>query len=130
MSITVDAQGTKFECDGVEVGGIQRYVFDDANTPDATHQSLGSNQSVSLPGKVPNSLFTLVLYRNTNDPGQIRLEQARVNRQIRPCKITLKDGTTRSFLGYVKQLPIVGSIQGADSLATANCLIRASGAVT
>lgn len=55
------------------------------------------------------------------------MELARETRKKVTCVWTLSDGTTRTFLGYVKRLPIVGDSNG---LGTADAVIKVAGRPT
>ena len=126
MSNAIDANGTTFTFNGVEVGGITQYTLIDGSTPDVQHNPLSGPRQY-FPGAPEFGQVRLNLYRNPADPGQAEMEQARANSVRAECVITLADGSTRTFPGYVKALPIAGNING---LGTAQCVIKVAGPVT
>ena len=127
MSNAIDANGTTFTFNGVEVGGITQYTIFDGSTPDVQHNPLSASGRQYFPGAPEFGQFRFTLYRNPDDPGQAEMEQARANSVRAECVWTLVDGSTRTFPGYVKALPIAGNING---LGTAQCVIKVAGPVT
>jgi len=114
--MTVNADGTQFTFDGVVVGGIDDYTVIDGVTGDVEHAPMNGPRQF-FPAMPDFGQLRLRMYRDTNDAGQQRMEQARANRQRVTGVITLIDGTTRTFPCYVKQLPLMsGSINGVGQV--------------
>lgn len=123
----IDAQGCTFTFDGVPVGQITRFNFIDGTTPDVKHAPIGGETNYFLPGVAEFGSVTVTLYRDTADAGQVAMESARASSRVKECVITLHNGATRTFDGYVKRLPIVGNDNG---VGTADAVIKVAGRVT
>jgi len=123
----LDGQNTTLTFNGQLVGKVTRYDTIDGVTPDIKHQPTGSKVNYYLPGVAEFGQINLRMYRDMTDPGQIEMESARAISKIRTCVLTLADGTTRTFEGYVKKLPFVGDDNG---VGTADAVIKVAGAVT
>lgn len=123
----LDGQSTTFTFNGQLVGKVTRYDTIDGVTPDIKHQPIGSKVNYYFPGVPEFGQINLRMYRDMNDPGQIEMESARAISKKRICVLTLADGTTRTFEGYVKKLPFVGDDNG---VGTADAVIKVAGAVT
>lgn len=126
MSI-LDGQGNTLTFNGVLVGGIHQFNVLDGVTPDIKHSPTGKKTNYYLPGVAEFGQINLQIYRDMTDPGQVAMEAARAASATVTCILTLSDGTTRTFPGYVKKLPIVGNDNG---LGTADAVIKVAGAVT
>ena len=126
MSI-LDGQNNTLTFNGVIVGGIHQFNVLDGVTPDIKHAPMGQKTNYYLPGVSEFGQINLQIYRDMTDPGQVAMEAARAASTIAICILTLSDGTTRTFPGYVKKLPIVGNDNG---LGTADAVIKVAGAVT
>lgn len=120
----IDGQGCTFTFNGVLVGRITKFNSIDGVTNDVSHKPMGNPTIFSLPDVPDFGLLTLTIYRDMADVGQIALEDARANRVVGDCVWTLSNGSTRSFKGYVKKLPIVGDDNG---LGTADAVIKIAG---
>lgn len=117
MTKPISADGTTFTFGGVVVGGITAYTLIDGVTGDIVHVPLNGEGRHYFPAVPEYGQIRLTLYRNTSDAGQQAMEQARANRQRAQCVLTLIDGTTRTFLGYVKTLPMLnGDINGVNGV--------------
>ena len=123
----IDAQGCTFTFDGETVGKIRGFLTNDGTTPDIAHRSLKANETDFFPGQADWGSITLRLYRDFSDAGQNAMESARETRKKVTCVWTLSNGTTRTFPGYVKRLPIVGDSNG---LGTADAVIKVAGRPT
>jgi hypothetical protein len=123
----IDAQGCTFSFDGELVGKIRAFQVNDGVTPDIAHKPIKANDTTFYPGQADWGSITLRLYRDFVDAGQNAMELARETRKKVTCILTLSDGTTRTFLGYVKRLPIVGDSNG---LGTADAVIKVAGRPT
>ena len=126
MSV-IDAQGTTFTFGGAVVGQVTRFNFIDGTTPDVKIAPLGEETNYYLPGVAEFGSVTVTMYRDTADAGQSLMETARASSQVKECVITLRNGVTRTFDGYVKRLPIVGDDNG---VGTADAVIKVTGRVT
>lgn len=126
MSI-LDGQSNTLTFNGVLVGGIHQFNVLDGVTPDIKHSPMGQKTNYYLPGVAEFGQINLQIYRDMADPGQVAMEAARAASATVTCILTLSDGTTRTFPGYVKKLPIVGNDNG---LGTADAVIKVAGAVT
>lgn len=122
----IDGQGCTFSFDGELVGGITRYNTIDGVTPDIKHSPTGASTNFYLPGVPEFGSLSLFMYRDLTDAGQIKMEEARAQSKRVTCIWTLSDGSTRTFPGYVKKLPIVGDDNG---LGTADVVIKVAGAL-
>lgn len=123
----LDGQNTSLTFNGVLVGKITRYDITDGVTPDVKIAPIGKKTNFYLPGVAEFGLINLRMYRDPSDPGQIEMETARAGSKKRTCILTLSDGSTRTFPGYVKKLPIVGDDNG---VGTAEAVIKVAGSVT
>lgn len=123
----IDGQGITFTFNGVSVGGIVSYNVIDGITPDIEHKPTSATEPTFFPGLPQFGVITLNLMRDLADVGQIELESARAQSRKENCVLTLSDGSTRSFKGYVKKLPIVGSDNG---LGTADAVIKIASAIS
>lgn len=126
MSI-LDGQNNTLTFNGSIVGGIHQFNVLDGVTPDIKHAPMGQKTNYYLPGVAEFGQINLRIYRDMTDPGQVAMEAARAASATVTCILTLSDGTTRTFPGYVKKLPIVGNDNG---LGTADAVIKVAGAVT
>jgi len=122
----IDGQGTSFKFNGVVVGKVTRYTTLDGLTSDTKHASLSRPYPIYKPGLPEWGSITLALYRDPADPGQVAMESAKANRQTGEWVLTLSDGSTRTFPGIGKVLPIAGDSNG---LGTANAVIKVAGAL-
>lgn len=123
----LDGQGTTFTFNGITVGGIVGYNVIDGVTPDIEHKPTSATEPTFFPGLPQFGVITLNLMRDLSDVGQIELESARAQSRKEDCVLTLSDGSTRSFKGYVKKLPIIGNDNG---LGTADAVIKIAGAIS
>ena len=123
----INADGTTFTFNGVEVGGITAYEFLDGATPQIAHQPLGGPREYR-PGVPEYGRVRVTLYRDPQDPGQIEMESARTNRQTQTAVLTLIDGTERTFPANVEVLPIVGN--DINGVSTARVVLKVAGAVS
>lgn len=123
----LDAQGTVFTFNGVEVKGIVRYNIVDGVTPDVPHNAISKAEREYLPGVPEFGNITVFLMRDFLDPGQIEMENARSTSIRRISTLRFSDGTGIQFLSYVKKLPIVGTSNG---LGEADAMIKIAGKIT
>jgi hypothetical protein len=123
----LDGQNTSLTFNGVLVGRVTRYEIIDGVTPDIKHAPLSKKTNFFLPGVAEFGSINLTMYRDLADLGQIEMEIARAGSKKRTCVLTLSDGSTRTFPGYVKKLPIVGDDNG---VGTASAVIKVAGSVT
>jgi hypothetical protein len=123
----LNGESTSLTFNGVLVGKVVQYETIDGVTPDVKHQPMGAEVNYYLPGVAEFGQINLRLYRDLDDPGQIEMEAARAYGRRRVCVLTLSDGKTRTFDGYVKVLPIVGDSNG---IGTALAVIKVSGPVS
>lgn len=114
----VTADGTTLYFDATPVGGVEDYTIFDGITPDVTHRPM-SGPLVFFPGQTDYGHIRVRIYRNQQDPGQIRMEQAQAQGKVVACAVQLIDGTLRQFRGYVKQLPLMGGNINGTGLVTA-----------
>ena len=122
----INADGTTLIFNGAVVGGITAYDVIDGVTPDVEHRTM--NQAEYFPGIPEFGQIRVTLYRDPSDPGQAAMETARANRQRANTVFTLSDGSTRTFISYVKILPIVGN--DINGLSTANVILKVAGPVS
>lgn len=120
----VSADGTTFTFGGVVVGGITEYTLVDGVTPDIEHDPMAGPRAF-FPGIPDYGTVRLTLYRNPSDPGQKQMEDARAAMARDECVITLIDGTTRRFTGYVKQIPLMGG--GINGVGVAQIVLKVAG---
>lgn len=114
----VSADGTTLTVDGVPVGGVEDYTLFDGVVPDIPHRPMSGPLSFR-PGLPDYGQIRVRLYRNPSDPGQAKMDQIREQSRVVDCVVTLIDGTSRSFPGYVKQLPLMGGNINGTGLVTA-----------
>jgi hypothetical protein len=123
----IDGQGCTFTFNGQTVGKITGFIVNDGVVPDIAHKAVNANDTIFFPGQADWGSITLRLYRDKTDAGQNAMEDGRENRKKVTCVWTLSDGSTNTFLGYVKRLPIVGDSNG---LGTADAVIKVAGRPT
>lgn len=114
----VTADGTQFFFDATPVGGVEDYTIFDGVTPDVPHRPLAGPLTF-LPGQADYGQIRVRLYRNPNDPGQAKMDEARAAGRVVNCAVILIDGTIRQFRGYLKQLPLMGGNINGTGLVTA-----------
>ena len=124
--MVIDGQGTTFTLDGVAVGGIERYTFSQGDSREVVHRPLSSDTTKWLPGQVSYGTLTLELYRDDSDPGQVKLLESRRQRLVLAAVLTLKDGTSKLFPTYVRNLPLT---TGISSVNRSNVVLRIAGAI-
>lgn len=70
--------------------------------------------------------FTVELFRDPTDPGQIELESAKAAQAVRTFTLTLDSGDVATFDGFVKSLTTSGAV---DEAVTGTAAIRITGPV-
>lgn len=70
--------------------------------------------------------FSIDLFRDPNDPGQIELDLAKAAQATREFVLTLASGDVATFDGFVKSLTTSGSV---DNVVTGTASIRITGLV-
>lgn len=123
----IDGQGCTFTFDGQIVGKIRGFVVTDGTVPDIAFRAVDANETIFFPGQADYGTVTVRLYRDLADVGQIAMENAREARRKVTCVLTLSNGVTINFPGYLKRLPIVGDSNG---LGTADAVIKVAGRPT
>lgn len=133
MSDAIESQGFKLEIGNAdspltytEVKEIVSFnAFDgQATVIDVTHMQ--STAKEVFMGLQDFGTFTGDTNYLTADPGQVLLRQAKGTREIQDFRMTLANGTTATFRGYVLSSPISG---GVDAKIDGSFSIQISGDV-
>jgi hypothetical protein len=89
--------------------------------------NLASTRKEKVMGLPDEGQITCQLQYDPDDTGQIEAEAARAARTLKDFRVTLSDGTTFTFSGYVLTF---GLDIGVDTVVTGSITIEITGAVT
>ena len=130
MPVTaIDSQGTVVTCDGVTVGGVKGVSGLGSGSPaerDRTTMADTSFRRFGV-GLQDGGNVTLSILVDTTDNGQRKLYRYWRDRTRATFVITLVNGTTRTFGGYVMTF---AEDLNADTDVMASCQLRVDGEIT
>jgi hypothetical protein len=127
----LNAQGATFTIDDdsstpVTVGGIVSFTGFDGEASDIDVTTLASTAKEFRQGLQDFGNFSIDLMRDPQDLGQIELEDAKENADIRTCILTLPSGDIATFEAYVKSVSAAG---GVDAVVTGTANMKITGSV-
>lgn len=125
----IDAQGTTFTINSVEVGGIKSFSGFDGEAADIDITTLASTAKEFRQGLQDFGNFTLELVRDPNDVGQIELDTAKAAQTVQTCVLSFPDDVdlnVATFSAFVKSQSTGG---GVDDIITGTANLRVTGSV-
>ena len=133
--MAIKAQGSTLEIDAttpgtadVAVGGIKSFSGFDGEASEIDTTDLDSTAKEFLLGLVDNGSINIEFFPDFSDSGQDDLRANAIAGTSATFQLTLPDGSTADFSGYVKNAhSLSGSV---DSAVEGSCSIKISGAVT
>lgn len=134
MSDAIESQGFKLEIGNAdspltytEVKEIKQFnAFDgQASVIDVTHMQ--STAKEIRMGLQDWGTFAGDVNYLTDDPGQVKLRQAKASRQVQDFKMTLANGKVATFQAFVLASPISG---GVDAVIDGSFSLQITGDVT
>jgi hypothetical protein len=136
FAVNIDTTGKTITTTGTPTATPQTYTpisnittFNglDGQPSDIDVTNLDSAAKEFRPGLVDNGAFSFNVMRDTDDPGQIAVDAARVAGTVKTFKLVLPNAATATFDGYVKKFPLSG---GVDKVLETAVDVRVTGAVT
>lgn len=126
----ISAQGTTFSISNSAAPGGTQVVIEcirsftgmDGEASDIDITCLTSTAKEFRQGLQDFGKFSIDLFRDPEDLGQIQLDLAKAAGETRVFVLTLSDGQIATFSGYVKSLTAAGAVDGAVT-GTANIKI-------
>lgn len=129
----LNAQGATFSIhDGATPGAqvpiecITAFTGMDGEATDIDITCLTSTAKEFRQGLQDFGNFSIDLFRDPNDPGQIQLDLAKAAQATRVFVLTLASGDVATFSGYVKSLTTAGAV---DGVVTGTANIKITGTV-
>jgi hypothetical protein len=133
-SVALSAQGSKLEIGTnatppiyTQIKGFKSYTGFDGTASEIDTTDLNSTAKEYLLGLQDNGNFNFELHINHKDPGQLVLTAAKKTSALTPFRLTLPDGSTASWNGLVKSVPLQGAV---DAVQSGSVTTRISGDVT
>ena len=134
-STAISAQGTTFAIDTSISGSpsftliknIKSFTGFDGSNSEIDVTNLSSTAKEYRLGLEDNGQFALELDRDFSDAGQTALLAARDSQTGKQYELTLANGETATFTGFVKKFSMAG---GVDQVVKGSADIRISGPVT
>jgi len=126
-TLQVGADATADPIVYTKIGGLKTFTGMDGSASDIDTTDLDSDAKESMPGLQDFGSFNFDVNVNRTDAGQLALEAARAAQKIIPFKLTLPDGSSATWVGYVKTTPLQG---GVDAVLTGSITTKISGVVT
>lgn len=132
MSIAIPAQGSTFKVNStgqtggtmVQVLGIKSFTGLDGSATEIDTTELTDDAKTKLLGLQDWGSFSMDANINFSDPGQAALLALKTARTKTSFLLTLPNGTTVAFDGFVKSLPLAG---GVDTVLTGTIALTITG---